>query len=453
MSSPDAQAPEAVPPGVDLGLLSPVRAGTAAETATGDPAVLQSLLDAETALAGALADLSLAPREAAEAIAAASDAARFDPADLAVRARAGGNPVIPLVAALTAAVPAEHAAHVHRGATSQDILDTALMLVAHRTLAPMLDDLDRTAAALAALAAAHRGTVMPGRTLTQHAVPTTFGLKAAGWRHLVLDARDRLSAVRRTLPVQLGGAAGTLAAFHAGAVPPVPGDLGLRLAAAFARRAGLAEPLLPWHTLRTPVADLAAALAFTAAALGKIAADVLSLARTEVAEVSEGRGGGSSAMPHKSNPVGATLVASAARQVPALASILVGALAAEDERSPGPWHAEWQPLREALRLTGGAAATAADLAEGLVVHPDRMLAATGLTRGLILSERAAVQLADDLGRPRARAVLDEASRRVAAEGVTLEQALAGHPFDPDPTTYLGAAAALADRALGREAAG
>lgn len=266
--------------------------------------------------------------------------------------------MIPLVADLTAAVGKEYGPYVHRGATSQDILDTALMLVARRTLDLILADLERTARALGRLAAAHRDTVMPGRTLTQHAVPTTFGLKAAGWRSLVLDARDRLARLR--LPAQLGGAAGTLAAFAAfGAEDPGA------LVAAYAGELGLVEPALPWHTLRTPIADLAGGLALTAGALGKMAADVLTLSRTEIAEVAEGSGGGSSAMPHKANPVAATVIAASARRAPGLAATLYGSMVAEDERPAGAWHAEWEPLRELLRLVAGAAHNAAELVEGL----------------------------------------------------------------------------------------
>lgn len=255
--------------------------------------------------------------------------------------------MIPLVADLTAAVPADAAPYVHRGATSQDIVDTAAMLVAARTLPLILDDLDRTAAALAGLAAEHRDTPMPGRTLTQHAVPTTFGLKAAGWRSLVLDAADRLAALRP--PAQLGGAAGTLAAFEA---PPGSPGSGPALMTEYARVLGLAAAGLPWHTLRTPVADLGSALAFTVTALGKPAADVLLLSRTETGELAEGTGGGSSAMPHKSNPVRATLIAVAARQAPAPAAVLLGSVVAEDERPAGAWHAEWPALRQLLRLAG-----------------------------------------------------------------------------------------------------
>jgi 3-carboxy-cis,cis-muconate cycloisomerase len=412
--------------------------------------------------------------------------------------------VIPLVADLTAAAGPEHGPYVHRGATSQDIMDTAAMLVAARTLDLVLADLERTQLALGRLAARHRDSAMPGRTLTQHAVPTTFGLKTAGWRSLVLDARDRLSAVRASLPVQLGGAAGTLAAFTVfgagagnaerardgrpaggeaglpagetdrssdaagepsgdagklsggGAGAPVP--VGTRaLIAAYARELGLAEPVLPWHTLRTPVADLAGALAFTAGALGKTAVDVLTLARTEIAEVAEGSGGGSSAMPHKANPVRATLVAAAARRAPQLTASLYASMAAEDERPAGAWHAEWEPLRELLRLVGGAAHDAVELTEGLQVNTDAMHDHLGLTHGLIVSERLAAELAPLLGRPRARELLTRTARRAVAEDRPLLELLREEPelkdLDladlTDPTRYLGSAGALTDRALER----
>ncbi|MFJ9055307.1 3-carboxy-cis,cis-muconate cycloisomerase [Streptomyces sp. NPDC102409] len=437
----------------DAGLLAPGRAGSAAEAATGDHAFLQALLDAEAALTRACSASGLAPAGAGRAVTEAADADRFDVRELALRAREGGNPVIPLVAALTAAVGEEVRPFVHRGATSQDILDTAAMLVASRTLAPVLDDLGRTAGALERLAAEHRDTPMPGRTLTQHAVPTAFGLKAAGWRSLVLDARDRVETVRGTLPVQLGGAAGTLAAFSTGE----GGTAGLALVTAYAEELGLAEPLLPWHTLRTPVADLAGALAFTAGALGKVAADVLTLSRTEIAEVAEGSGGGSSAMPHKANPVRATLIAAAARRAPGAAATLFGSLAAEDERPAGAWHAEWEPLRDLLRLTGGAARDAAELTEGLRVFPAAMRSHLGLTGGLIVSERLAAVAAGRVGRARAEEILTEAAALARDEGRSLAGILAGEPaFDgldlaelTDPARYTGCAGALTDRALER----
>ncbi|MFB7864926.1 3-carboxy-cis,cis-muconate cycloisomerase [Streptomyces sp. NPDC056069] len=434
-------------------MLDPVRAGSPAEAATGDTAFLQALLDAEAALTRAQAATGAAPAEAARAVTAAARAARLDVRSIALRARSGGNPVIPLVADLTEAV-AEWGPYVHRGATSQDILDTAAMLVAARTLGLVLDALTRTERTLAALAAVHRDTAMPGRTLTQHAVPTTFGLKAAGWRSLVLDARDRIEAVRNGLPVQLGGAAGTLAAF---ADHGADGEEAIALPAAYARELGLAAPLLPWHVLRTPVADLAGVLALTAGALGKIAVDVLVLSRTEIAEVAEGAGGGSSAMPHKANPVRATLVASAARRAPHLAASLYGCLAAEDERPAGTWHAEWEPLRELLRLVGGAAHHAATLTEGLRVDPTAMRAHLDLTGGLLVAERLSVALTPLLGRSRARALLAELTARSRAEGRPLAELLDRHPESAeidvvaltDPTRATGCAGALTDRALER----
>ncbi|WP_446048077.1 3-carboxy-cis,cis-muconate cycloisomerase, partial [Streptomyces olivaceus] len=390
----------------------------------------------------------------ADAVSGAADPAAFDARSLAERARAGGNPVIPLVADLTAAVGEPYGPYVHRGATSQDVLDTATTLVAARALDLLLPDLTRTERALARLAAEHRDTPMAGRTLTQHAVPTTFGLKAAGWRTLVLDARDRITAVRDTLPVQLGGAAGTLAAFGAyGATDPVA------LTAAYARELGLRAPLLPWHTLRTPVADLAGCLAFAAGALGKIAADVLTLARTEIGEVAEGSGGGSSAMPHKANPVRSTLIAAAARRAPQLAATLYGSLVAEDERPAGAWHAEWESLRDLLRLTGGAPRDAAALTERLPVRPDVMRAHLGLTHGLIVSERLSAELAPVLGRARAKELLTELARRAYREDRPLGELLAGVPELRDsgldlaaltePARYTGCAGALTDRALER----
>ncbi|MEV7403005.1 3-carboxy-cis,cis-muconate cycloisomerase [Streptomyces sp. NPDC091267] len=457
----------------DTGLLAPVRAGTAVEQATGDAAYVRALLDAEVALVRAQTSLGTAPAGAAEAVAAtAADTSRFDARSLALRARSGGNPVIPLVADLTAAVAErapDAAAHVHRGATSQDILDTAAMLVASEALRLILADLDRVAAALARTAAEHRDTPMVGRTLTQHAVPTTFGLKAAGWRSLVLDASARIAAVRAALPVQLGGAAGTLAAFAAFASPggadsrpgPAAHDFGVRLVEAYAAATGLCAPALPWHSLRTPIADLGGALAFTSGALGKLAADVLLLSRTEIGEVSESTGGASSAMPHKANPARAVLIAAAARQVPALAGVLYGSLAAEDERPPGAWHAEWQPLREALRTVGGAAAAAAALAEGLRVHPARMRENLHLTGGLIVSERLVAVLSDVVGRAAARAAVTSAAGRVDREGIALHEALSQEPALADvvskdrlrtltdPAGYTGSAGTLVDRALRR----
>ncbi|MEU8773871.1 3-carboxy-cis,cis-muconate cycloisomerase [Streptomyces sp. NPDC048606] len=477
--SPDGVSTAAGPTGPavapDAGLLSPVRAGTPVEAATGDPAWLQAMLDAEAALARAQARLGTLPWPAADAITEAARAERLDLRALALAARETANPVVGLVRALTAVVASdapEAAEYVHRGSTSQDIFDTGAMLVAFRALALVRDDLERTAKALAVLAGEHRDTLIAGRTMALQAVPTTFGLKAAGWLRLVKEAEQRLIRVQEQgLPVSLGGAAGTVAGYVQYAVLDAadgpgglhePGSYYDRLTAAYAAETGLARPVLPWHSLRTPLADLAAALAFTAGALGKIAVDVQGMARTEVGEVAEPGGAGrgsSSAMPHKRNPVLSTLIRSAALQVPALAGALTASLVSEDERSAGAWHAEWLLLRECLRLVGGASYTAAELAEGLEVRPDRMRANLDLTGGQVVSERVAAVLAPRLGKAEARRLLNEAAATAADEGRPLAEVLAGSAelvgvLSPeavaalcDPAGYTGAAGALVDRAL------
>ncbi|WP_406490855.1 adenylosuccinate lyase family protein [Streptomyces phaeochromogenes] len=460
--------------GTDAGLLAPTWAGTPAAAEVTDEAWLQAMLDAEVALARAQYAVGLTPAAAVRAIASVARADRLDLVALAHAARAAANPVVALVTAFTEVVAAKDPAaaeYVHRGSTSQDILDSAAMLVARRVLGLVAADLERTGAALAALADAHRHTVLAGRTLAQHAVPTTFGLKAAGWLQLVGDALVRVRAVASSLPAQLGGAAGTLAAYREYALldrgqggDPAGGDGGVELLRPFAEALGLAEPVLPWHTVRTPVAEVGAVLQLVTGALGKFALDVQTLSRTEIGEVSEpaaaGRGA-SSAMPQKRNPALATLIVSAARQVPAHALVLAQCLLAEDERPAGAWHAEWQPLREALRLAGGAAHTAVELAEGLVVHPERMLANLGLTGGALVTERLTVVLAPAFGKVRAKKLLTAASAEAAGTGRPLAEVLAQHPelsavFTParlsallDPAQYTGAADALVDRALGR----
>ncbi|MET8977339.1 3-carboxy-cis,cis-muconate cycloisomerase [Streptomyces sp. NPDC004539] len=453
--------------GLDSGLLSPVRAGTPVEALVSDESWVRAMLDTEAALVRAQARLGTVPAGAARTITAVAAEAALDVRELALASRETANPVVGLVQAFTrrvAQVDATAAEFVHRGSTSQDVLDTAAMLVARRALRPTIADLDKSAEALGSSARAHRDTPMPGRTLALHAVPTTFGLKAAGWRELLLDARRRLARVAdEGLPVSLGGAAGTLAGYlEYAAVDGAGADAAYptRLLEAFAAETGLAVPVLPWHSLRTPLADLAAALAFTAGALGRLAVDVQTLARTEVGEVAEpaaaGRGA-SSAMPHKRNPVLSTMIRAAALQVPALSGALTQCMVTEDERSAGAWHAEWLLLRECLRLVGGAAHTAVELTAGLQVRPERMRANLDLTDSQIVSERIAARLAPRLGRARAKELLSRASAEADGSGRPLAGVLADLvpevPADEiaglcDPTAYLGAAPALVDRALG-----
>ncbi|HEY6745747.1 MAG TPA: 3-carboxy-cis,cis-muconate cycloisomerase [Mycobacteriales bacterium] len=434
---------------LDAGLFSPVWAGTEVAALTSDEAFLQAMLEAEAALARAQARVGLVPPDAAAAITDAAQPGRVDVVAVARRARDTGNPVVPLVRELTAAAGAAAGGHVHQGATSQDILDTGLMLMSVRALRVLHRDLAATAAALARLAAEHRDTPAVGRTLTQHAVPTTFGLRAAGWCSLVSVAADRVRALTGTLPVSLGGAAGTMAAY----VEPDrarPGDLADALVAAYAAETGLAEQVLPWHALRVPVADLGATLALVTGALGKFALDVQEGSRTEVGELAEpaapGRGA-SSAMPHKRNPVLAAMILSAGLQVPALAAVLARSLIAGDERPAGAWHAEWAPLRECLRLAGGAAGTAAELAGGLVVFPDRLRANLDLTGTEVVSERVAAALAGFLAETEVKAIL--ASGRPLRDHPSVREHLTGPEIDAllDPLGYLGAAPHLVDRAL------
>lgn len=412
---------------VDGGLLEPVRAGCRVERLTSDHAWVRAMLEAEAALARAQARAGLIPGEAAALISRAAAGMDVDVAALARRARGAANPVVPLVSDLRAAAgPA--GVHVHLGATSQDILDTAAMLVARDAVAVVLADLGDAAESLAGLAERHRDTVMAARTLGQQAVPTTFGLKAATWLTGVLRARDRLAALR--LPAQLGGAAGTLSALterlaagHGGASDA------LRIVTLFAEETGLADPGIPWHAERSVIADLGAALSGVAAALGKVASDVILMSQTEVGEVAEASPGGSSAMPHKRNPALSVLIRSASLQVPAYAQAL--AQVGEHERAAGAWQAEWGPLRACLRLTGGAAETAADLVGGLRVFPGRMRENAGITGGRIVSERLAVHL----GRDELNEMLRKDAPLDAPAGLL------------DPAGYLGAAPDLVDRVL------
>jgi len=452
---------------VDSGLLAPGWVGTPVEALTTDRAFLQAMLDVEVALTRAQARLGAVPDAVVDTIAAVAVADSFDLRELACAARASANPVVALVERLVARVAAvdPHAADfVHRGSTSQDVLDTAFMLVAARCLRVIGDDLDRVAGAAAALAAAHRDTPMAGRTLAQHAVPVTFGLKAAGWGQGVARAARGLRRVADTeLMVQLGGAAGTLAGYLAYVDPDVdPGDYIPRLLEAFAAEVGLGVPVLPWHTDRTSVVELSWALATATGALGKIAIDVRTLSRTEIGELAEptadGRGG-SSAMPQKRNPVLSALIISAAQQIGPLAGGLSQVMLADDERPAGAWHAEWQPLRECLRLAGGAAHAAAELVEGLRVDPRRMRDNLDLTGGLIVAERVAAALTPLLGKAAAKRVTGRAAVAAAAGGRTFPQELAAAEELAgqmsaeflaslvDPLRYLGAAGTLVDRAL------
>jgi 3-carboxy-cis,cis-muconate cycloisomerase len=431
-------------------LFLPILVPEEVRDAVSERAWLEAMLASERALARAEARVGVIPAEAADAIAAACDPERFDVAQLAEEGRRVANPVEPLVRALVAEA-GEAGRWVHWGATSQDVLDTASMLVARGALDVILGELDGVADGCAALAEAHRTTPMAARTVLQQAVPTTFGLVAAGWLTSILDVRARLEAVRdERLAAQLGGAGGTLAALGAD---------GLAVARTFAEEVGLPEAPLPWHALRVRVAELGAALDVAAGALGKVALDVTLLAQTEVGEVAERQGGGSSAMPQKRNPVGAVLTSACARTAHGHASVLVSGLPQEHQRAAGAWQAEWLALSGALAFTGGAAASLRETVAGLEVRPERMTENLARDGGLLLAERFAYLLAPALGRPEAQRLVGEAAARCAASGRSLpaeladDEAVTAHvgagelEQAADPAGYLGSAAELTDRAL------
>lgn len=345
----------------DVGLLSPVCAGTVAESLTGDRALVAALLRAEAALLTALAGAGIAPRSAGDAAAALADVP-VDARSLALDAVSGGNPVVPLVPLLRSAVPDEVAPWVHFGATSQDVLDTALMLLASDVLRRVESDLTSLASFLASLCASTRTVPMVARTLTQQALPTTLGLRVSGWLAGVHDA-VRVVRTCTTLPVSLGGPVGHASAY---------GERGPAVLDGYAAALGQRAPVSSWHTRRTPVVGLATALTVTGAACAKIAADLLVMAQTEVGEAREGAGGGSSSMAHKANPTQSVLVVSAARQLPGLAAVVGGSAVAEQERPAGAWHAEWQPLRSMLRLAGGSAERTSAYLPDVVLDHDAM---------------------------------------------------------------------------------
>jgi 3-carboxy-cis,cis-muconate cycloisomerase len=425
-----------------------------------DAAWLRAMLDAEAGLARALERAGLAPAGAGEAVTATARAGNFDPNELGGLAALTGNPVPGLARALARQVPQTAVSTVHRGATSQDIVDTAAMLLAKRAINVMAADLARAADAAAGLAAAHRDSIMIGRTLLQQAVPVTFGLVAAGWLTSLDEARAGLDAVSPRLAVQFGGAAGTLASL---------GEAGQRVTALLAAELGLAAPVLPWHTDRLRIIDLGTALARVAAVLGKIARDVTLLAQSEVGEVSEGGGpaearadqrgadpqapaasprrGGSSAMPHKRNPVASIAILGCTRQVPGLLATLAAASEQELQRAAGAWHAEWEPLTALLRLTGSASSWAADLLPGLVVDTSRMAANLAATKGLPLAEHVSSLLAGVLGGAQAHDLVAEAGARATSAGLPLRDVLLAVPKLEERLSSAGITAEQIDSAL------
>jgi 3-carboxy-cis,cis-muconate cycloisomerase len=456
----------------DVGLLSPVSASPVVAALTGDRAVLAAILAVESGWAAVLEKAGMAPAGSAAIVASAADASRYDARDIAIRGQGGANPVIPLLADLRAEVKALDTENVgalravHTSLTSQDVLDSALMLLARNAVAALLTDLEATTTALAALADEHADTLCVGRSLTQHSLPFTFGLKAAQWFHGLAAASRRLAALE--LPLQTGGAAGTLAAgtVLTSSSVDTPFDLSDNLAA----HLGLAATPGPWHTNRLAVTSLGDALAAVTDAMGKIASDVLFLSRPEVGEVAEPRAAGrgvSSAMPQKQNPVLSVLVRSAALQAPGLAAQLhLAAANFNDERPDGAWHSEWPAFRQLLGLALGAAGHLRELTEGLQIHPEAMQRNLALSGPLLLSEGVSAAVAPLLaehsglsGKQQLQAVVDQTLQAPPAEQSATYRRLLREavPADVlpdarleelvDPASYLGQTAEIARRIL------
>jgi 3-carboxy-cis,cis-muconate cycloisomerase len=456
----------------DAGLLSPVSASPLVAALTGDDAVLAAILAVESGWAAVLEKAGLAPAGSAAVVASAAAPGRYDAAGIAVRAQGGGNPVIPLLADLRKQVAALDTTGigagkaVHTSLTSQDVLDSALMLLARNTVDAVLADVKATTAALAGLAVEHADTLCVGRSLTQHSLPYTFGLRAAQWFSGLAAAGRQLEGLQ--FPVQFGGAAGTLAAgtVLAAGSPSSP----FSLADALAAQLGLAPAPAPWHTSRLAVTSLGHALAVVLDALGKIAADVLFLSRPEVGELAEPRAAGrgvSSAMPQKQNPVLSVLVRSAALQAPGLAAQLhLAAATFNDERPDGAWHTEWPALRQLLALALGAAGHVRELAQGLQIFPDAMRRNLGLAGPLLLAEGVSAAVAPLLpeqdGRTGKQQLQDVVDRTLLAppaeQAATYRNLLrAAVPAAVvgderldgllDPANYLGQAAGISRRIL------
>jgi 3-carboxy-cis,cis-muconate cycloisomerase len=437
-------------------LLGPLFGDAEVSVHLSDRARVQAMLQAEAALAAVEAELDVIPRQAVAAIQAAVQADRFDLGAIAAAAERDGNLALPLVRQLTQAVEAidrDAARYVHWGATSQDIIDTGLVLQLQRAVPPIMQHLDRALAAAAAHARRHANTPMAGRTWLQQSTPITFGVKAAGWLDALSRQRKALAdALEQTRVLQFGGASGTLASL---------GERGAMVAERLASRLGLRAPAMPWHAYRDRLAYFACVLGVTCGTLGKIGRDVSLLAQTEVGEAAEGRSGGSSAMPHKQNPVGASVAVAAAVRAPGLVATMLAAMPQEHERGVGGWQAEWTTLPDLVLLTAGASRAIATVMEGLEIDEMRMRANLESTDGLIASEAVAMALAGYVGRSDAHGIVELAARRARDSGCTLIDALAadpavtGHLTREDlerhlsPERYVAAARALVERVIGQ----
>ncbi|MGE7964185.1 3-carboxy-cis,cis-muconate cycloisomerase [Pseudomonas sp. NPDC089918] len=422
-----------------------------------DQGRVQAMLDFEAALARAEARVGLIPQTAVASIDAACRAGHYDFAALGEAIATAGNSAIPLVKALGKQIAknnAEAERYVHLGATSQDVMDTGLVLQLRRALELIEADLAQLGETLATQARRYVATPMAGRTWLQHATPVTLGMKIAGWLGAVTRSRQRLLELKpRLLVLQFGGASGTLAALGEQAMP---------IAEALAAELQLTLPEQPWHTQRDRLVEFGAVLGLIAGSLGKLGRDISLLMQTEAGEVFEPSApgkGGSSTMPHKRNPVGAAVLIGAATRVPGLLSTLFSAMPQEHERSLGLWHAEWETLPEICCLVSGSLQQALLVADGLEVEADRMTRNLDLTQGLVLAEAVSIVLAQRVGRDTAHHLLEQCCKRAVAEQRHLRAVLGDEPqvtaelsdaeLDRllDPAHYLGQAHTWVERAV------
>lgn len=440
------------------GRLTDLVCGNAAANEIWSPrATVQAMLDVEAALARASALHGVIPSGAVESIVAACNADNIDANALMIGAQAGGNLAIPLVKQLTAVVKAsdaEAAKYVHWGATSQDIIDTGVVLQLRAALDLLDADLLALSDALVMQAQAHKNTPMIGRTWLQQALPITLGLKFAQWLDAVTRHRQRLGELRgRALVLQFGGAAGTLASLR---------DKALPVAASLAEDLKLTLPALPWHTQRDRIAESASFFGMLTGTLGKIARDISLMMQTEVGEVAEPAAagkGGSSTMPHKRNPVGCAAVLTAATRAPNLVATIFAGMVQEHERALGGWQAEWEALPDLARLTAGALANIVGIVPSMEVNVERLAHNLDVTNGLVLGEAVMLALGDAIGRLDAHKLVEGASKTSVAKGTSLFDELAANETVTrhlsqdqlkqllDPANYVGQAQAFVAAAI------
>jgi 3-carboxy-cis,cis-muconate cycloisomerase len=445
-----------------MNLLDPLFRSQAVDKIFSNRATLQGMLDFEAALARAEARAGFMPASAAPAIEAKCRAELYDMTVLARAAASAGNLAIPLVNQLTLLVAQKEkdaARYVHWGATSQDAIDTGRVLQLRQALTLISSELDLFAAALGELAHKNRTTLIAARTWMQQALPTTFGLKAAGWLDAIDRHRARLAETQeRCLVLQFGGAVGTMAAL---------GARGLDVAANLAKELQLPLPDLPWHSHRDRMVEVATTLGLCSGTLGKLARDIALHTQTEVGEVFEpsaGGRGGSSTMPHKRNPVTCAVVLSAAARIPPLVSTMLSAMIQEQERGLGGWHVEWETLPDIVRLTAGALHHLTTTVSELEIDPERMRKNLDITHGLIFAEAVAMALSDKIPRSEAHKLVHQASKRARDDRRDLRSILAQDAIvkanlsEPEldrlftPANYLGVADQFIDRVLARSAA-